>query len=78
MGIAGKDIANPTAMLMAAVNMLRANNLPRFGDLIFKGLSNVYAEGKYLTPDVGGTSSATQFTNRLLDEIKELDKMKTF
>lgn len=78
MGLAGKDIANPTAMMLAAVNMLRANNLPRFGDLIFKSLSNVYAEGKCLTPDVGGTASATQFTKRVLEEINKLDQLKTF
>lgn len=58
--------------------MLRALNLPRFGDLIFKGLVNVYSEGKYLTPDVGGNSTATQFTNRLLEEVKALDKLKSF
>jgi hypothetical protein len=58
--------------------MLRALNLPRFGDLIFKGLWNVYEEGKYLTPDVGGTSTTTQFTDRLIREVKELDKLKSF
>lgn len=58
--------------------MLRALNLPRFGDLIMKGLTNVYTEGKYLTPDVGGSATATQFTNRLLEEVKQLDKLKSF
>lgn len=58
--------------------MLRALNLPRFGDLIFKGLWNVYEEGKYLTPDVGGTSTSTEFTERLLLEVKELDRHKSF
>jgi isocitrate dehydrogenase (NAD+) len=58
--------------------MLRALNLPRFGDLIFKGLWNVYEEGKYLTPDVGGTATTSQFTERLIREVKELDKLKSF
>ena len=58
--------------------MLRAINLPRFGDLIFKSITNVYSEGKYLTPDVGCTSTATQFTNRLLEKVKQLDKLKSF
>jgi isocitrate dehydrogenase (NAD+) len=76
MNMAGKDLANPTSMLMASVNMLRALNLPRFGDLIFKALQNVYSEGKYLTHDVGGTASSTEFCNRLVAEVKELDRLK--
>lgn len=77
MDIAGKNIANPTSMLLTSVNMLRAMNLPRFGDLIFRGLWNVYEEGKYLTPDVGGTSTSTQFTDRLIKEVKALDQLKS-
>ena len=71
-------MANPTSTLLASVNMLRALNLPRFGDMIFKGLWNVYDEGKYLTHDVGGNATMTQFTDRLLKEVTELDKLKNF
>lgn len=65
-------------MMLASVNMLKAIGLPRFGDIIFKGLFNVYQEGKYLTPDVGGKSTSDQFTERLISEVKELDKLKSF
>lgn len=78
MGITGKNVANPTAMLLASVNMLRALGLPRFGDLVYRGLLNVYSEGKYLTRDVGGTASSSEFTDRLVKEVTELDKLKTF
>jgi isocitrate dehydrogenase (NAD+) len=47
--------------------------LPRFAELIQKAVYNVYAEGKYLTKDVGGNAKATEFTKRVVDEIKSLD-----
>lgn len=36
--IAGKNIANPTAMLLSASMMLRMDNLPKFADMIEYGL----------------------------------------
>lgn len=53
--------------------MLNNMQLPRFASLIKQSLKNVYSEGKYLTADVGGKSSTTDFTKRLVEEIKELD-----
>lgn len=75
--IAGQNLANPTSMLLASVNMLKSMGLPRFGDLIFKGVHNVYSEGKSLTCDVGGKATTSQFMDRLLGELKELDKLKS-
>lgn len=53
--------------------MLNNMGLPRFASLIKQSLKNVYEEGKYLTKDVGGNSSTTDFTKRLVEEIKLLD-----
>lgn len=72
--ITGKGIANPTALLYSSVNMLRSMGYPRFGDLISTALYNVYLEGKYLTPDVGGSSTSTEFTDRMIQEVISLDK----
>ena len=47
--------------------------LPRFAELIQKAVYNVYAEGKYLTKDVGGSATTTEFTKRVVEEIKALD-----
>lgn len=58
---------------MASTNMLNNMGLPRFASLIKQSLKNVYTEGKYLTKDVGGNSSTTDFTKRLVEEIKLLD-----
>lgn len=76
--LAGKDLANPTPMLLTSVNMLRQMGLPRFGDLIQQAIRNVYAEGKVLTQDVGGKATNTQFTDRVIQEVVELDKGKNF
>ena len=72
--IAGKNLANPTALLLSSVNMLKSMYFPRFADLIHDSLINVYEEGKYLTKDVGGNSSTRDFTNRVCEEIVLLDK----
>ncbi len=72
--ISGKDQANPTALLLSSVNLLRSANLPRFADLILTSLINVFNENKYLTRDIGGKSKTSKFTKRLCDEIKKLDQ----
>lgn len=72
--IAGKGVANPTGLLFASVNMLRALGLPRFGDLISEGIYNVYREGKVRPIDVGGVAGTKEFTNRVIEEVVRLDK----
>ena len=64
--IAGKDIANPTALLQSAVLMLRHLDEEAAADRVHKAIETVYAEGKSLTRDVGGTAGTTQFTDALL------------
>lgn len=71
--IAGKGIANPTALINSSVNMLRSMGYARFGDLISQAVQNVYQEGKHLTRDVGGNSSTQHFTQRVIEEIKRID-----
>ena len=76
MDIAGKNIANPTALIVSSVNMLKSMYLPRFADLIHNALFNVYDEAKYLTSDVGGKCSTSDFTSRLCEEIVRLDNKR--
>src|SRR5271163_4456099 len=60
--IAGKGIANPTALLMSAILMLRHVGEMAAAQRIEDGLHRVYREGKVLTRDVGGTASTSEFT----------------
>jgi isocitrate dehydrogenase (NAD+) len=64
--IAGKDLANPTALLQSAVLMLRHLDETAAADRIQKALETVYSERKFLTRDVGGTSGTTQFADAIL------------
>ena len=60
--IAGKGIANPTALLMSAIMMLRQLGKMAAAKRIEDALHKVYREGKTLTRDVGGTASTAEFT----------------
>jgi isocitrate dehydrogenase (NAD+) len=64
--IAGKDVANPTALLQSAILMLRYLDETAAADKVQKALETVYAAGKTLTRDVGGTAGTTQFTEAVL------------
>ncbi len=60
--IAGKGIANPTALLMSAILMLRHVGEMEAAARIEDALHLVYRVGKSLTRDVGGTASTSEFT----------------
>jgi isocitrate dehydrogenase (NAD+) len=64
--IAGKDVANPTALLQSAILMLRHLDETAAADKAQKALETVYSERKMLTRDVGGTAGTTQFTDAIL------------
>jgi isocitrate dehydrogenase (NAD+) len=64
--IAGKDVANPTALLQSAILMLRYLDETAAADKAQKALETVYGEHRILTRDVGGTAGTTQFTEAVL------------
>jgi isocitrate dehydrogenase (NAD+) len=64
--IAGKDVANPTALLQSAILMLRHLDETAAADKAQRALETVYGERKMLTRDVGGTAGTTQFTEAVL------------
>jgi isocitrate dehydrogenase (NAD+) len=63
--IAGKSIANPTALLLSAVLMLRHIDEGEIADRVVKAHADVLAEGKTLTRDLGGTASTIEFTDAI-------------
>jgi isocitrate dehydrogenase (NAD+) len=64
--IAGQDKANPTALIQSAVLMLHHINEPDAANKVQSALEKVYAEGKTLTRDVGGSSGTKAFTAAVL------------
>jgi len=61
--IAGKGIANPTALMLSSVMMLRHLGEYETARRLQSAIESVYAERKYLTPDVGGKATTNEFTD---------------
>ena len=68
--IAGKGVANPGAMLLAACMMLEHIDEAKSGERIRRALQAVVAEKKALTPDLGGTASTSQFADALIAKLR--------
>jgi isocitrate dehydrogenase (NAD+) len=68
--IAGKGIANPTALLMSSIMMLRHIDEAKAALNIEQALENVYRHGKYLTRDVGGNAGTAEFTEAVIEQLK--------
>src|SRR5437773_3301543 len=67
--IAGKGLANPTALLMSALLMLDHLGERAAAERIEAALLKTYRDGIYTTRDVGGKANTEQFTNAVLDEL---------
>lgn len=68
--IAGKGIANPTALLMSAIMMLRHINEAGAASNIERALQQVYNEGKHLTRDVGGNATTDEFAAAVIEQLR--------
>jgi isocitrate dehydrogenase (NAD+) len=68
--IAGKGIANPTALLMSAIMMLEHIGEDAAARSIRNALYQVYREGKTLTRDVGGTAATAEFTESVVRALE--------
>ncbi len=67
--IAGKGLANPTAMMLSSVLMLIHLKEPEAAKRLQAAVEKVYAGRKNLTPDVGGTANTTQFTDAVISAL---------
>ena len=68
--IAGRGIANPTALLLSAVMMLRHLGEKEAADRMHKAIEAVYAEGKNVTRDIGGSASTREFTDAVIAHMR--------
>jgi isocitrate dehydrogenase (NAD+) len=68
--IAGKDLANPTAVLQSAILMLRHLGETEAADRIYLALEKTYKEKRHLTRDVGGTSKTSEFTDTVIANLE--------
>jgi len=68
--IAGKDIANPMAMILSAVLMLRHMAEAEAADRIDAALTAVLAEKRAITRDLGGTAGTRAFVDAVVQKLK--------
>ena len=67
--IAGKGIANPSALLLAFALMLEALGKTNEAHRLREALSKVVEEGKVVTPDIGGSASTQEFTEAIIGKL---------
>ncbi len=68
--IAGQGIANPTAILMSGILMLRHLEEMDAADRVEKAMMDVFAEGNVRTKDLGGTSKTDEFATAIVEKLK--------
>jgi isocitrate dehydrogenase (NAD+) len=66
----GKNIANPTAMLLCASKMLRHINLLHYSQQIYNAINNVLKAGKVRTKDLHGNDTTVAFTQAVIMNLK--------
>jgi isocitrate dehydrogenase (NAD+) len=67
--IAGKGLANPTALLLSSIMMLDYLGERSAARRIEAALAKVHKEGKHITHDVGGKAGTTEFTDALISSL---------
>jgi isocitrate dehydrogenase (NAD+) len=63
--IAGRNIANPTALLLSAVLMLRHIGEIAAADRLVAAVETVLTERRIITRDLGGSASTTEFADEV-------------
>ena len=69
--IAGRDIANPTALLRSALMMLDHIGEPAAARRIESALAAVLAKPEQTTRDLGGKASTTEFTRAIVQALHD-------
>lgn len=67
--IAGKNIANPTAIIQSAIMMLRHFGEIEYAKKIENALAQVFLKGEKLTVDLGGNATTDEFANEIIKYI---------
>ncbi|MEL6822401.1 MAG: isocitrate/isopropylmalate dehydrogenase family protein [Calditrichota bacterium] len=69
--IAGKGIANPTALTISASLMLKHLGETEAADNLRNAVNFVIGEGKSVTPDLGGTANTDEYVDALIEAMKK-------
>lgn len=67
--IAGQNKANPLALLLSSIEMLKYLKLDDFAKNIEKAILKTLTDG-YKTADLGGNATTTEFTDKIIENLK--------
>jgi isocitrate dehydrogenase (NAD+) len=67
--IAGKNLANPTALLQSALLMLRHIQEDAAADRIWAAMVRVLADGTLHTRDLGGSATTTAYADSIINAL---------
>jgi isocitrate dehydrogenase (NAD+) len=68
--IAGKGLANPTALLQSGILMLRHLGEIQAADRVQSAMQAVYSERKHVTKDVGGSAGTNEFAEAVIAALE--------
>lgn len=68
--IAGKGLANPTATILSGVLMLRHLSEHSAAERLEAAVYSVLADGKSVTPDLGGAASTEQYADAIIERLQ--------
>ena len=68
--IAGKSLANPTALLLSSIMMLQHMGLNHHADKIQGAIFATLADGKTLTGDLGGKAKTHEYADAIIKRLK--------
>jgi len=68
--IAGKGIANPTALTISASLMLKHLGETEAADKVRNAVNTVIGEGKSVTPDLGGSANTNEYVDALIEAMQ--------
>ncbi|XP_017769543.1 PREDICTED: isocitrate dehydrogenase [NAD] subunit beta, mitochondrial isoform X2 [Nicrophorus vespilloides] len=69
----GKNVANPTAMLLCSAKLLNHINLGAYGSMIRNSVDQVLKDAKVRTKDIGGQASTQEFTRAIIANLKPIN-----
>lgn len=67
--IAGQGIANPTALILSAIQMLLHIGERDAAERLDRALLAVFADGEHITRDLGGTAKTNEFARAIEDKL---------
>ncbi|WP_372859434.1 isocitrate dehydrogenase [Pseudoalteromonas sp.] len=67
--IAGKNLANPTSVILASIQMLEHLNMGDTAERIRNAVADVIKSGDRTTRDLGGSHGTTDFTQSVIDRL---------